>query len=140
MNPALNRSKKDIITWVQKGFGHANFKEVRQFHTGAIFAQVIDRMFPGTVRLERVTFNPANENEIVKNWNVFQGGLARNQIERGFDVPKLMLPNAVILLLEAAQWLYLAMETQERAGLLPSYDPAVRLAECKLKPLAASKK
>ncbi|KAG8467671.1 hypothetical protein KFE25_006723 [Diacronema lutheri] len=135
MNPSLNRSKRDIIEWIQRDLAQPNFTEIKQLHTGAVFAQILDRMFPGTVRLERVAFNVSNEVEIVKNWNVVQAALVRNQVSRGFDVPKLMLPNAVILLLEAAQWLYLAVENQHKAGQLPAYNAAARLAECKVKPI-----
>jgi hypothetical protein len=136
MNSGLNFSKAELIAWVQRDLAQPNFSDVKQLHTGAIFAQVLDRMFPGTVKLHRVNFNPTSEQEIVTNWRVVQGGLARNMIERGFDVPKLMLPNAVILLLEALQWLRYAAEMQDKAGELPPYDAEARLRECKLKPMA----
>lgn len=135
MNPGLNKSKREIIDWIQKDFAQPNFKDIKQLHEGAVIAQILDRMFPGTVRLEKANFNPTSQEHIVTNWKVVQGGLDKNQIQRAFDVPKLMLPNAMILLLEAVQWLRFTCEMQEKAGQLPPYDAEARLIACKLEPI-----
>lgn len=49
-----------------------NLSKVEQVATGAVYCQIIDAIYPGTVQMSKVKWNAKHEYEFIENYKVLQ--------------------------------------------------------------------
>jgi len=54
--------------------------------TAAVYCQIIDCIYPGTVNMGRVNWKAKSEPEFVANYKILQQAFAKNGINRNIDV------------------------------------------------------
>ena len=64
--------------------------KVEQCATGALYCQIIDACYPGTVTMNKVKWNAKHDYEYVENYKVLQQAFLKNDIKRYIDVDKLI--------------------------------------------------
>lgn len=60
--------------------------KVEQAATGALYCQILDAIFPGTVAISKVKWQAKHEYEFVENFKVLQQAFAKNDIKKYIDV------------------------------------------------------
>lgn len=89
MDPAYFVSRTEILTWINTFFS-LNLAKVEHAASGAIYCQIVDACYPGTVSMHKVNWNAKLEHEFVANYKVLQQAFARNGVQKHIDVPKLI--------------------------------------------------
>ena len=64
--------------------------KVEQCATGAVYAQIIDAIYPGTFPMSKVNWGAKHEYEFVNNYKVLQKAFDKNGITRHIEVTKLV--------------------------------------------------
>ena len=64
--------------------------KVEQCATGAVYAQIIDAIYPGTFPISKINWNAKHEYEFVNNFKVLQKAFDKNNITRHIEVTKLV--------------------------------------------------
>ena len=64
--------------------------KVEQCATGAVYCQILDSIYPGTVPLTKVKWSAKFDYEFVENYKVLQQGFAKNDMKKHIDVDKLV--------------------------------------------------
>ena len=113
-NPALNKqkgkfnayyaSKSELLTWANTLLD-LELRSIEETRTGAVFCQLLDATYPGTVRLNKVNWKANTETEYQSNFKIFQQGLISNNIEKTIDITRLS-KGKLQELVELFQWLY----------------------------------
>ncbi len=65
-------------------------QKVEQCATGAVYCQIIDSIYPGTVQMTKLKWNAKFDYEYVENYKVLQKAFAKNDIKRHIEVDKLI--------------------------------------------------
>lgn len=117
-------SRGDLLDWVNSLIG-TQYQKVEQLGNGAAFCQILDALYPGTVRLKRVDFNAVTEPEMIANYKVLQEVFTKKKIDRNVEVEKLVKCHAMASL-EMLQWMKGFFEHNFSGG---EYDGPGRRAE-----------
>lgn len=88
MEGAFFVGKGELLTWANETFD-LGLTKVEQFATAAVYCQVIDAIYPGTVSMQNVRWGAKFDYEFVENYKVLQQAFAKNDIKRYIDVDKL---------------------------------------------------
>ena len=64
--------------------------KVEQCATGAVYAQIIDAIYPGTFPMSKVNWGAKHEYEFVNNYKILQKAFDKNGITRHIEVTKLV--------------------------------------------------
>ena len=103
MNPYF-ASKSELLTWANTLLD-LELRGIEETITGAVFCQLLDATYPGTVRLNKVNWKANTEVEYQSNFKIFQQGLIANNIEKTIDISRLS-KGKFQELVELFQWLY----------------------------------
>ena len=63
-----------------------NLTKVEQCATGAVYCQIIDATFPGTVPVSKIKWNAKHDYEYIENYKILQQAFAKNDIKRHIEV------------------------------------------------------
>jgi len=81
-----------------------NLSKIEQLGTGAVYCQIIDKIYPGTCNMSSVKWGAKFDYEYVDNYKVLNNAFRKNGIQKNLDVDKLikcrLLDNT-----EMAQWI-----------------------------------
>ena len=88
MDNAYFTSKSDIIKWVNSVL-KLNITKIEQACTGAIYCQLLDSIFIGKVKMNKVNWKANNENEFLQNLKILQQSLIDCNINKNIDIGKL---------------------------------------------------
>lgn len=89
MDPAYFVSRTELLNWVNSFFS-LNLTKVEQAASGAIYCQIVDACYPGSVQMHKVNWGAKHEHEYVANYKILQQAFARNGVQKHVDVPKLI--------------------------------------------------
>ena len=89
MEGAFFVGRGELISWINDTF-QLSVNKVEQCATGAVYCQIIDAIFPGTVSMAKVKWGAKHDYEFVENYKVLQQAFAKNEIKRYIDVDKLV--------------------------------------------------
>lgn len=89
MEGAFFVSRGELLSWINETF-HLSLSKVEQCATGAVYCQIIDAIYPGTVPMSKVRWQAKHDYEYVENFKVLQQAFAKNDIKRYIDVDKLI--------------------------------------------------
>ena len=103
-NNRIFPSKKEMLSWASTILD-LKIECIEQLATGAIFCQLLDACYPGSVRLNKVNWSANNENEYINNFKIFQQGLIDNNIEKDININRLSKGKQQELN-DLLQWIY----------------------------------
>jgi RP/EB family microtubule-associated protein len=89
MDPAYFVSRTELLSWVNSFFS-LSLTKVEQAASGALYCQIVDACYPGTVQMHKVNWSAKHEHEFVANYKVLQQALAKKSVQKYVDVPKLI--------------------------------------------------
>eukprot|EP00347_Sterkiella_histriomuscorum_P006743 403351604 len=89
MDPAFFVSKSEILNWVNDLL-KLNVQKIEQCATGAVYCQIIDAIYPGSVQMSKVNWQAKHDYEFAYNYKVLQVALQKSGISRYIDPTKLM--------------------------------------------------
>ena len=96
---------------------------MEQLGTGAIYCQLLDMMFPGSISMPKVNWSAKHEHEFIQNFKLLQAGLQSMGILKTIPVEKLVKAKLADNL-QFAQWFRVFFDKYFRRDLLNRYDPA----------------
>jgi len=136
MNEAYFTGRKEILSWIQ-GKYQPSLTRIEDLCTGAVYCQIIDSIYPGTVALSKVKFNAKHEHDFVHNYKILQNAFAKNKLDKHIDVEKLCKRNFQFNL-EFIQWMKILHDQQVAAG-VPEYNADDRLKQAGVRAAEPSK-
>lgn len=78
--------------------------KIEQAGTGAVYCQIIDKIYPGTFNVGAIKWNAKSEYEYMDNYKILNGAFRKNGIQKNLEVDKLakcrLLDNT-----EMCQWI-----------------------------------
>jgi RP/EB family microtubule-associated protein len=88
--------------------------QIEQCATGAVYCQILDSIFPGSVSLSKVKWDAKSNHEFVANFKILQQAFSKHNITRYIDAAKLTKAKYQDNL-EMLQWMkaYFDMNHQE---------------------------
>lgn len=86
---AANMSRKELVEWVNTTLD-TNFTKVEEFCTGVVHCQLMDVLFPGSIRMQRVKFNVKQEHEYALNFKCLQESFTKMNVDRVIPIAKLV--------------------------------------------------
>eukprot|EP01069_Polyplicarium_translucidae_P001813 Polyplicarium_translucidae@DN1814_c0_g2_i1.p1 len=89
MEGAFFVSRTDLIRWLQTDF-QLNVTKVEDCASGAIVLQVMDRLYPGKVPMQKVNWSARHEYEFMKNYKILQEVFQRCGVTKHIEVDKLI--------------------------------------------------
>jgi RP/EB family microtubule-associated protein len=119
MEGAFFVGRVQLLEWVNKLLA-VNLTKVEQCASGAIYCQVVDACYPGTVRMAKVNWMAKADHEYIPNYKVLQAAFDRHNIEKHVYVDSLIRAKYQDNL-EFLQWMK-ALWDREGAGRQDSYD------------------
>jgi len=99
-----------------------NLTKIEQCGTGAVYCQIIDKIYPNTFNMAAVKWNAKQEYEYMDNYKILNNAFRKNGIQKNLDVDKLvkcrLLDNT-----EMCQWIKKYFEIHYSGT---EYDPVAR--------------
>ena len=89
MEGAFFVGRGELLSWANETFS-LSLSKVEQCATGAVYCQIIDAIYPGTITMGKVKWGAKHDYEYVENFKVLQQSFAKNDIKRYIDVDKLI--------------------------------------------------
>jgi RP/EB family microtubule-associated protein len=119
MEGAFFVSRTELLEWVNQLL-HVNLAKVEQCASGAIYCQIVDACYPGSVKMGKVNWMARSDHEFIPNYKILQAAFDRNSIQKHAPVDQLIRAKYQDNL-EFLQWMK-AMWDREGAG-RRDYDP-----------------
>lgn len=82
-------SRHDYLAWVNDML-KLDYKKVEQMCTGAAYCQMMDILFPGTVRMKNVKFDSKLPHEWINNFKIFNASLKAVKLDKDIHVERLV--------------------------------------------------
>merc|ERR1711988_604952 len=89
MNEGYFVGRREILDWLNTTF-QVNVQKIEELGSGAMYCQIVDAVFPGSVPLHKVKFAAKLEPEFISNFKVLQTALNKHKIDRYVEVDKLV--------------------------------------------------
>jgi len=119
-----------LLDWINN-FLEINLDKVEQCATGAVYCNLFDALYPGTIPMSRVDFTVKYEYDYTKNWKLLQNAFKKTGIDKVIPVQRLIKARYQDNL-EFLQWMYkYARDTYNGDPDDPSYDALGRRAKSK---------
>jgi RP/EB family microtubule-associated protein len=80
--------KGDLLNWVNSLLD-LNLSKIEQLGTGAVYCQIFDTMFPGKIKINRVSWKARNEWEFIQNFKILQQAFEKCNIKKYIEIEKL---------------------------------------------------
>jgi RP/EB family microtubule-associated protein len=71
MEGAFFVGRGELLSWANETFG-LSLTKVEQCATGALYCQIIDAVFPGTISMAKVRWGAKHDYEFVENYKILQ--------------------------------------------------------------------
>ena len=82
-------SKNVLLEWFNTEL-QLTLTKLEQCGTGAVYCQIIDKIYPGTFNLGPVKWQAKFDYEYVENYKVLNNAFRKNGIQKNLDVDKLV--------------------------------------------------
>jgi len=92
MHPAYRVGKNALLDWINSSFG-VNYSKVEECATGAIYCQILDAIYPGSIKLQNVNWGQKDRlspEKLMFNWKIVQKIFSKKHITKPVDVQKLV--------------------------------------------------
>lgn len=66
-----NISRQQLLAWVNDSL-QSNLTKIEEMSTGAGYAQLTDRLFPGSIPLHKIKWNSKSDLDHLQNWKLVQ--------------------------------------------------------------------
>lgn len=113
--------KNELLAWVNSICG-VNYHKIEDCSNGAAFCQIMDAIYPDSIALGKVNYDPVYESDIVNNFIILQESFNENKIQKNLNINELVRKKASATL-EMMQWLYNYCSIY---GCVDNYDPYER--------------
>lgn len=84
-----NLSRHDILSWIN-GTLQTNLVKIEELCTGSAYCQLMDMLFPGSMRMKKVKYDTKLEHEYIANYKALQEGFKKVNAEKVIPVEKLV--------------------------------------------------
>jgi RP/EB family microtubule-associated protein len=121
MEGAFFVGRTELLDWVNNLLC-TNLDKVEQCASGAVYCQIVDACYPGTVKMSKVNWMAKVDHEFIPNYKILQAAFDRNHIEKHIDVDKLVRAKYQDNL-EFLQWTKALWDREAQNGVV--YDAAV---------------
>lgn len=122
-----NKSVRFLINWINKEM-ELSLKTLEELRTGAIYCQMMHKIFPQEIRLSKVNFYSEIERTSIAHFYLLQKCLdkllASNEISRSRDIPVAELVSGRGHL-EFARWFYTFYQDHVKFIEVSKYDKTV---------------
>ena len=88
MDSAYFTSKSEILKWLNNTL-KLNVTRIEQASTGAIYCQLLDVLYPGKVKMQKVNWKASQELDFLQNLKVLQQSLTDLGINKEIDISKI---------------------------------------------------
>jgi RP/EB family microtubule-associated protein len=89
MEGAFFVGRGELLQWANELLD-LNLSKVEQWATAAVYAQIIDAIYPGTFAFGKINWQAKHEYEFVNNYKLLQKAFDKNGITRHIEVTKLV--------------------------------------------------
>ena len=67
-----------------------NLTKIEQCGTGAVYCQIMDKLYPGTFNFSAVKWNAKSDYEYMDNYKVLNNAFIKNGVKKNLEVDKLV--------------------------------------------------
>lgn len=127
MSQAYFKGKRELLGWIS-GFLEMDIAKVEVLASGAHYCQMLDALYPGSVKMSRVNFDAYLEETYLKNWKLVQSAFGKHGIQKMIPVQRLVKARFQDNL-EFLQWFHQFFAQSYRAA--QEYNPVERRKRCK---------
>ena len=79
LNAAYGIGRQALLEWMNELLV-LQLTKIEQCSTGAVYCQILDSIFPGTVKMNKVKWQAKHNYEYVENYKVLQDAFKKNGI------------------------------------------------------------
>lgn len=126
MSQAYFKGKRELLEWCSN-FLQMDIPKVETLASGAHYCQLLDALYPGSMKMSKIKFDAYLEEHYVQNWKLVQIAFEKQGIQK--LIPVLRLVKARFQdNLEFLQWFHQYFQSTYHAG---DYDAPGRRRRCK---------
>lgn len=120
MEGAFFVGKTELLNWVNDLL-KLNITKIEQMATGAAYCQIIDAVFPGSVKLSKINWQAKYGHEYSQNYKLLQQAFDKNSVNKYIEVEKLIQAKPLDNL-EFLQWFKRFVDLNYRGGDYPAQE------------------
>ena len=90
LNAAYGVGRQALLEWMNDLLC-LQLTKIEQCGTGAVYCQILDSIYPGTVKMSAVKWQAKQPFEYVHNYKILQDAFKKNDIQKVPDVQRLTL-------------------------------------------------
>lgn len=76
-NDSYYTGKNEILAWIRSKY-QPGFQRIEDLGSGAVYCQIFESMYPGTITISKVKFEAVSEAEILHNFKTLQAALEKH--------------------------------------------------------------
>jgi len=104
MSQAYFKGKRELLSWISS-FLEMDIPKVEVLASGAHYCQLLDALYPGSVKMSKVNFGAKHQASYVQNWKLVQVAFEKQSIQKVIPVQRLIQARFQDNL-EFLQWFY----------------------------------
>jgi len=89
MSQAYFKGKRELLNWIST-FLEMEIPKVETLATGAHYCQLMDALFPGSIKMSKVKFGAYLEEDYVKNWKLVQIAFGKEDVQKVIPIERLV--------------------------------------------------
>jgi len=127
MSQAYFKGKRELLSWISS-FLEMDIPKVENLASGAHYCQMLDALYPGSVKMSKVNFGAYLEETYLQNWKLVQIAFGKHNIRKIIPIQRLVRARFQDNL-EFLQWFH-QFFVQSYHG-TQEYNPVDRRKRCK---------
>jgi len=127
MSQAYFKGKRELLEWISS-FLEMEIPKVEVLASGAHYCQLLDALYPGSVKMSKVKFGAYQEEVFVQNWKLVQNAFQKHHIQKLIPVQRLIKARFQDNL-EFLQWFHQYFNASWSGS--REYNPVERRKRCK---------
>jgi len=127
MSQAYFKGKRELLYWIST-FLEMDIPKVEVLASGAHYCQLLDALYPGSVKMSKVNFGAKLQPAYVQNWKLVQVVFEKQSIQKVIPVERLIQARFQDNL-EFLQWFYQYFTSSYHGS--REYNPVERRKRCK---------
>uniref|UniRef100_A0A1I8HPZ1 Calponin-homology (CH) domain-containing protein n=1 Tax=Macrostomum lignano TaxID=282301 RepID=A0A1I8HPZ1_9PLAT len=84
-----NMSRHEMLGWINASM-QTNLGKIEELATGAVYCQLMDMLFPGTLTFKKVKFNTNLEHEYINNFKLLQALFKKHGVDKEVPIERLV--------------------------------------------------